>query len=287
MKLPTLRKTFTERSVWLISLAVVCVAMVFGGCQEEDGQTGAVEGEQGLLITPEFRVEGLDEIRGELLLEDLYLGIGEIRLEPLDEGHEGLVYVTRASFSLHFDLSEDEWTARGDQIVLPHPGEYLISITLEPVSATDSPTVRHSMRLNGLMARVNSGLDPTDKTAAGEPVPLPWRVLNEGDGEASGAPISWIPWTYSTERTSFVTLNDVHFSDESDQTLVISFDLSSWVAEVFAPINTAIEAHSLTHLEEGESSSGLDSPAIDVSETIDDRGDSFDEVTASSEAYVR
>jgi hypothetical protein len=276
----------TSRST-IAKIAFVGMTLsVLAGCQEEGGQPGGLAISESLLVTPEFRVEGLDDIRGEFLLQDLYLGIGEIRLEPLDKGKDGLAYVTRSSFPLHIDFNEGE-AVIGEKIALPHPGEYLISITIEPVERDDSPIGSNSMRLDGLMAKFEKTTGTEGTKAAGEPVPLPWKVLNEGGEDSNAGPIHWVPWTYASAKDSFVTLNDVHFSSTKSQTLVISFDLKDWLNEAFLPINDAVDHHFLMGVEERSNETEFEPIAVDVTDAIDGLGEGGGDLTSKSEAYVR
>ncbi len=289
MKHPIRNRTSKVRLLWVI-LMTALLSLSAVACEEEVQEVGGAEdsAQNSLLVTPEFRIEGLEKVRGELLLQDLYLSVGEIRLEPLDPEHEGLVYVTRASFSLHFDLLRGEWVVSGAPIALPHPGKYLISITLESIDGAESGAGldSKSMVLHGLMARTRgqNAVD-TDKTSAGEPVPLPWRVMGGGDESEGAAPIAWVPWTYSSARTSFMILNDVNFMDEEDQRLVITFDISEWVEEAIAPIADAVKAYDLEEIDADRST--LDMDSVDVSDTVDRVGDGLEDFTESSEASVQ
>lgn len=296
MKLQHRTHSRPRHLVWLLAalLLALCAPMV--GCLDEgegDGGGSETGHHEMLLVTPEFHVEGLDDLRHDVLLRDLYLGVGEIRLEPLDEGYEGLVYVTRTPMVLHFDLDHDGVTIKGEPVTLPHAGEYLISIGLEPLGVTSGDEASQvlsgkSMRIDGMMARYST---PTseDKTAAGEPVPLPWRVLGEED-EASPAeaPVNWVPWTYSSSQASFVTLNDVHFTEDVEQTLIIAFDLSAWLDGVLAPLDEVVDARGQEVKPNPRAQADFDANAIDVSDALNSMNkDGLDDLAGRGEAYVR
>lgn len=276
--------------------ALACVmlaALVWSSCSDEssgDGD-GAVEAGLALEIMPEFRVVGVENIRDEVFLQDLFLGIGEVRLEPLEEAYQGLVYATSVPMRLHFDLASGQWTVAGPRVMLPHSGEFRVSIRFQPVDVEHEDASRavtsSSMRVDGLMARVDGVPDVTEKTAAGEPVPLPWRPGKDGD--AKSAPVVWVPWTYSSQAMNIVTLNDVSFNDEREQRLVIAFDLAAWLEDAFRPINETIG--SAVEARDGESQDMRPAPntgfnPVDVSDPVNRMNDSFNNVDFGGEAYV-
>ncbi len=269
--------------LWVCMLLLLAVAAPMVGCQqdEDNGSSEGTTAEQ-LLITPEFRIDGLDELRDELYLEDLLMGVGSVSLEPLDEEYEGLVYVTRMPMLLHFDLSSGETEVIGEQLTLPHPGNYHVSIKLEPYDGEGETLVGQSMRINGRLARIDGIPDTKETAAAGEPVPLPWQP--DGSGDSKTAPVSWVPWTYGTSTTTQFSLNDVHFTGERTQKLVIAFDLSTWLDDAFRPINETVKnAPSVEEDAIGEEMDADFSP-VDVTGAIDDAG--LNELRVSSEAYV-
>jgi len=271
---------------WLTTALMVCGLVLAVGCTADDVATDpAAEG--GLTVTPEFRVMGLDAAGDEVYLQDLFLGVGEIRLEPLGDA-DGVIYVTRAPLFLHFDLAAGEWDLQGTPLTLPHGGEYLISIRLEPLGSNVSEeSCAHSVRMNGLLARQAASDGVVGVNSADEPMPVPWRLHGEGsDGPRMDKRVDWVAWTYATERPLAVLLNDVQFSDsEEEQSLVITFDLSGWLEEAFQPIQVAVEATEGEALEP-TGDRGTRVEAVDVSEDLDDFGAGVEELSGFSEARV-
>ena len=80
---------------------------------------------------------------------------------------------------LRFDLATGERVMEGAPISLPHDGEFLISVRLEPIDDGGELDGK-SLKLNGLLAKPSEGAggsgEPTD-----EPMPLPWRTENGED----------------------------------------------------------------------------------------------------------
>lgn len=281
------------RSAWLgATLAALCLTApwVLTGCGAEEGE--ALEVSEGALqVTPLFRVTGLSGAE-EIFLQDLYLGVGEVRLEPLGDVDE-VVYVTRTPMHLHFDLAAGEWVLEGAPLTLPHGGDYLVSVSLEPVEGVDAP---HSVQINGLFARKGEAAGPLHVPTADEPMPVPWRDPTDA-GEVGCAPTSrrveWVPWTYTTQRPMDVMLNDVQFVEEADeQSLVITFDLQEWLEEAFRPLRTAVETSEGEKLGEPPSDDGPgETPServepLDVTTALDTLGAGLDSLEGRSEARV-
>lgn len=274
-------------------LCVMLAALVWSSCSGDTSGGGeeTVEAGVALEITPEFRVTGVENIRDEVFLQDVFLGIGEVRLEPLEEDYQGLVYATSVPMRLHFDLSAEQWTVAGPQVMLPHSGEFRVSIRFQPVEVEHEDANREmttsSMRVDGMMARVTGVPDVSEKAAAGEPVPLPWRPGKDGD--AKSAPVVWVPWTYSSQAMNIVTLNDVSFNNERKQKLVIAFDVATWLEDAFRPINETIG--SAVEAREGDSQDMRPAPntdfnPVDVSDPVNRMNDNFNDVGFGGEAYV-
>lgn len=277
------REASRRAAVWLVVGLFALGVMFAAGCSADETASG--EGaDGGLTVTPEFRVMGLDAAGEEVYVQDLFLGVAEIRLEPLGEVDE-VVYVTRSPLFLHFDLAAGEWELEGTPLTLPHGGEYLISIRLEPGEGGSEQS--HSVRMNGLLARQSVAGGVVDVNSSDEPMPVPWRL--HGDTEEStrmDKRVDWVAWTYASERPVSVVLNDVQFSDVlEEQSLVITFDLSGWLAEAFRPIQVAVEATEGEAFDPGRDR-GAAVEAVDVSKDLDEFGAGVEELSGFSEARV-
>lgn len=268
---------FAVRSA-VVAAAIVLMSVAFG-CGEETA-ADPVEDDSSVLITPEIRIAGLDQLDDGVYLEDLYLGIGEIRLEPVDDPM-GVVYVTREPLFLHFDLGAGQWALSGEPMLLPQGGQYMVTLHMGAVD--DGQT---TMRVDGLMA------DPGDdhgflSANAIEPTPLPMRTVQgglHGRTDAEQPRVAWVPWTYSTSRKVNVALNDVIF--ESDQTLVINFDVSAWIGDVIEPISAEVSSQ----VEARGTLPGVDgwpegAAALDVSKIVDASEGGLEHLDVWSEAF--
>jgi hypothetical protein len=237
----------------------------------------------GLVITPEFAITGVEDIADDVFLQELYLGVGQIELEPLDHAQD-VVYVTREPVFLLFNVAEGELQVAGDQITLPHAGAYKVSIRLEPVDVNNhdlSHLTGTSMQVNGLVAQFNAP-DGRGFVASGEPTPLP---LRESAESRVGGPVQWVPWTYRSQRSALVQLDEVRFDSLDEQRLVITFDLRSWLTDAIAPITQAvIEGSAGEELEQGNDQQQDIGNRVDVSDNVDGRGTGIEELTGSIHA---
>lgn len=274
-----------------------------GGCADEGPERLDAE-EQALHITPRVEITGLQELDPAIFLQDLYMGVGEIRLEPLSDDLDEIVYVTRTPLFFHFDLASGQYTLEGAPITLPHGGEYMISIHLEPIKdgLEDEGWFGKSIRIDGLIAHTSTSDDDDNErgnsSKSNEPMPLPW--LTDGEDPNPGIKTTeWVPWTFYTHGTADLTLNTVRFSDTSDQSLVISIDMLHWLDDVIVPITAAAVDE---HIEDQEAINGEGgspggnaqgaandphSAPIDITETLEAQGLDLEELGAYSSVAAR
>ncbi len=277
--------SFLTHNLRTLSIGALVVALVgVLGCADEEApieEPIAVQEAPIVQVVPEFRLDGLDGLQKELLVQDVYLGVGEIRLEPLGEQSNEVVYVTREPLFLHFDTTSDEVSIRGRELMLPHGGDFLISIRLEPLNSKKHefrPVDGSSVRVNGIIAHEDKDkkISFNDLVATGEPTPLPMRngpyTVAKQDEEKEG-PIDWVPWTFVTSNVATVMLNDVHFEQDNDsaQKLVISFDMSRWLNDFAAPISAAVEASRDHDMSQHLPQSQQGGEPLDVSESVQDK----------------
>ncbi len=273
---------FTRMVSALFAASLVMAAMV--GCADDKERVPADSSaiEAGLVVTPEFAISGVGELPDDVFIEDLFLGIGQIELEPLD-GDRDIVYVSRDSVFLAFDVGSGQLSVVGEPMTLPHAGNFQISIPLQPVNVLSGEWTDlsgTSMQINGLVAEFAPITGGPGLVSSGEPTPLP---LREGGAER---PVRWVQWTYRSERSVMVRLDDVHFDDVAEQRLRITFDLSSWLDDAIAPITQTVIEQSVDgdadHDVERESDDA--ESRIDVSDDVDERGTGIEELTGSTEA---
>jgi hypothetical protein len=248
---------------------------LLAGCAEEPAQTQDDSPQQesvsqGVVVTPEFRLEGLDALGEGVSLQHVCMGIGEIRLEPLGDQAEDLIYITRSAIMLDFDVATGEVSVVGSPIVLPHDGDFMISIRIEPIGELDRLGDR-SVRIDGLMAR-SAAYALGDLHATGEPTPLPMKDGTQLNDKLD-VPVKWVPWTYSTQEVGLVLLNNVEFKNTDTQRLLIRFDLSDWLEDAMAPITAAVDDTVLAEEQQQQSDGSMSRSErldpVDVSERVE------------------
>lgn len=281
-------------SSWIGAALVAVLGLSLWGCQEETTSEEQTQSElQPITIVPEFRLEGLGTLGEGFVLDEVSLGVGEIRLEPLGDplgnGADEAIYVTRSAFALRFDVSSGEAKVVGEPILLPHGGDFMISIRIEPAEALVRDAEEDesaSVRIDGMMARyINPNL--TDLHATGDPTPLPMKGGAAQDPESLVPPVRWVPWTWSTQEVGLVVLNDVHFSDDPEQKLLLRVDLDNWLQEAVAPITAAVEAASTASTPSNEGRPDRRREPVNVNERVErSLGSGFDQLTQEFAAEV-
>lgn len=253
---------------WLVLSLALLVGCAEEPQQEEPAQAQEEVVNQRVVVTPEFRLEGLDALGEGVSLQHVCMGVGEIRLEPLGDQAEDLIYITRSAIFLDFDVATGEVSMVGSPIVLPHSGEFMISIRIEPIGEQDRLGDK-SVRIDGLMAR-SAAYALGDLHATGEPTPLPMKEGHDLNDKLD-VPVKWVPWTYSTHEVGLVLLNNVEFKNSDTQRLLIRFDLSDWLEDAMAPITAAVD--DIVLAEEGHQGDSMDRgerlDPVDVTERVE------------------
>lgn len=219
---------------------------------------------QAVVVTPEFKLVGAEEVPEHLFLTQLGLLVSEIRLTPMASTSSGVAYSTAEPIELSFDVAEGQFVQTGKAVTLPDAGRYVVSIRLEPMVQGDQEL--GSLSVEGFVASETSDVS---KNSDGTPLPLPFDEKPEGDGltDAADAPLAWTPFTYNSRRTVFYTLNQVDL-EEGDQYLEFSFDLRDWANGVATHISKAVKTSPATGEDGG----------VDVTRQIESLGQGVDAI---------
>lgn len=230
------------------------MAGVFGCGDVEVGtlansESPSEEVSQTAKVTPEFAIRGLDEVPEEMMLEELGLSIGEIRLEPA-RGDEGFVYATSKPFSMTFDLADGEDVLRGETVEFPETGRFLVSIRLEPREEEEiqdlddmlyagSLGIRGQVRSDYVVSQTEEEerrelLEDEDEEYDGNPLPLPAERPSYDED-------MWKPFTLTSNRVVAYTFSDVELTP-GEQALTFEFDLQDWAHDAAAPIVDAVHS---------------------------------------------
>ena len=258
-------RIFVVIAIFMAIFALACSEEAIVLELEEVDADSDVASEGSALITPEFRLSGLDGMPWELNIEKLGLAISEIRLEPVD-GEAGIAYSTSQPFYLHFDLAAGEHAIQRKAVELPETGHFLISVRLEPLDeADDDAYLGGSLEMAG---RILSEVAKTDDESTendgeqesggeendGDPIPLPFELyhsMENGD---------WTPFKYTSDRVVFYTFTDVELV-AGEQVLIFDFNLRDWANGAVAPL--------LDNVERSLAETNLDQEIIDITQDFD------------------
>lgn len=233
-----------------VFITLFCAGFGLAGCGEAtDSQNDpASRRAQPVSLTPEFSVVGADANDDVIRFGEMNLSISEIRLEPLEQDDErSPAFSTRRPVQLHFDMIEEETPRVVDQIDVPNPGRYLVSVRLEPLTRVErnlygivTETNYPSLSVQGFIAAesVEVQKDLKDEQADGSPVPMPF---DEMQADCAGGPCDgWMPFKFDSRRASFLTLNEIEVQRNSDL-LAFEFDVSRWAEDLVEPIRAVVE----------------------------------------------
>ncbi len=227
------------------------LAMVSWACVEEAPRDVELEApgpqaelSQASVVTPEFRISGLDGLPESLVVDRLGLSISAIRLEPLDPS-SGLVYSTSEPIDLVFELDRGGTSVERPSVVVPETGRFLVSVRLEPQEAPNSEVARYarlaqepsSLSIEGWVRSTPASgrMVDTDDDSDGNPVPMPFDKLSIRQDSST-----WTPFRYASQSVIYFTFDEVEFVD-GEQFLTFDFDLSEWSAQVLEPLVSSVE----------------------------------------------
>jgi hypothetical protein len=270
---------FNAENTRSIVIVALCLVVVAWGCGEEAivleleevSADSEVSSEKSAIITPEFQLSGLEGVPFDLTIDELGLGISEIRLEPVN-GDGGIAYSTSQPFHLHFDLAGGELAVQRGAVELPETGHFLISVRLEPLDEVDDGDYLGGSL--GMAGRIRSdGAAFSDESANGEeasngsgesesggeehdsdPIPLPFDLyhsLERGD---------WTPFKFTSDQVVFYTFSDVELV-AGGQVLTFDFNLRDWATGAVAPL--------LDNVEKSLADPDLDQEIIDITQDFD------------------
>ncbi|PJB35441.1 MAG: hypothetical protein CO108_25725 [Deltaproteobacteria bacterium CG_4_9_14_3_um_filter_63_12] len=239
-----LKLNHAKRVLLLLALGLLAVALL--GCVEGDPDTNTdVETRESFIVTPVISISE-HSTQSNVMIREVFLGVGSVILEPLDDMHEPMLS-NRSATPLLFDLRhEPEQSIELPGLTLAHPGRYLLSISIEPmVSGPNQLTAAlgaQSLALRGDYYKVNPNTDPVVT-----PEPVPWRDPNaykfsKTPDMFEQGQISRYPFEYESARTGFIRLGEVELTADSTS-IVVSISLESWLADALAPVLADFVTH--------------------------------------------
>ena len=192
--------------------------------------------EQGITVRTTFNVEGLDA-ESAVEVDSLFLNVGAIFLEPIDEDRNSYTFANREPFELDFALNDGVASLSGPEMQLPFGGDFAVAVQLEPAGGEgpekDFVADRLSLSVEGSWTHIMhvGGLD------ASEPSPLPWREAEETDAKALDdiVLLESVPFAYQSDRAARIYLDDVSLADDGSYELVMTVRLGDWVYDTVIP----------------------------------------------------
>lgn len=268
-----------------LTAALACSALVAlaVGCAEAP-QPEPVVDEQPTTFEVTTTIE-LDQsnLRDALRLDRVYLGIGSVLLEPLDDLDAPLVS-NRQPTALRYEL-HGTWdgTADAAPLELERPGRYLISLAVQPVDddlwKEDAPSFESVMNESDSI-RMDGHYFSVTGPDVSSPEPVPWRTRTLSLSTSYDVPdmfesgrVRDYPFTYRSSRTGYIRVGEVYLGAEQNH-IQIRVNLEGWLDTALSP--TLAEAVS--------SPSASTATQLDVSTRLEASGLGLERLFRFSEA---
>lgn len=226
----------TKRRTWLpVTLLAVALA---GGCADDvvsapssspadSADNGGSKVEQGLTVQTRFEIVGWDDAASVLDVERLYLNVGAIFLEPVEDG-AAASFANREPFALEFRPEDGVVSELGPEMILPHGGTFAVSVQLEPASAVDPDKDADDEAASVVVdGRWSPGTPSnTSDERRFEPSPLPC-IPKEADTR--------VPFTYSSDAVARFQVEEITLEGDGVYELVVTLRVGGWLDETVVP----------------------------------------------------
>jgi hypothetical protein len=287
----------------LCALLIAASLCALGCAAVDDDPTAGADQEASFALSPTITVRAS---RPDIQLDRLFIGVGNIFLEPIDAPGASLISAAN-SLPLTFTLDETGTaTLRLPEVPIAHAGRYLVSIAVEPLLVPDladwpspilesAPKDGFSIMIQGLLMHELSQPSSDGDTRKDEPEPLPWRLkglpdILSSDLSPDPAPsVECIPFEYQSDRTGFMRLGEVKLSAERSE-LIINIDLGYWIDAAVVPIIEDINAQTVPSPPGDKPSSSdehADGDLVDLSDYNSLQGLGIEHVLGTTRAEAR
>lgn len=232
--------TTSPRACLLSLLAVM--ALCAASCSETL-EPPADEHQETVSFAVTTRIElDTSHVRDTVQIDSVYLGIGSVLLEPLDD-LEAPLLATRSAVPVHY-TADGTFTgvADAEPIEGVAPGRYLVSLAVQPIRTpmwSDSASLsRESMRETESVAMDGRYFVVMAPPEVSSPEPLPWRprmlASSQWDVFEFGR-VREIPFTYRTTRTGYIRVGEIQLSEELNH-IELRIDLEAWLDQALTPV---------------------------------------------------
>jgi hypothetical protein len=290
-----------------VTLLLAACLLAASGCAPFDDAPPEDTQAAAFALSPSI---SLHAARPDIQLDRVFMGVGNIFLEPLDVTASPLV-AAASSMPLTFILdAQGAATIHLPEVALSHAGRYLVSIAIEPLAVpadadwpapvlASAPKNGFSLMIQGLVMHTLTAPGSDGDHRKDEPEPLPWRINTPKDNQqhnldatspyALAPTVECIPFEYQSDRTGFIRLGEVKLSPERSA-LHINIDLGAWIDAAVIPIIADINTQSASALGKtpapGSDRNGLHD-LVDLSEFQQLQGLGIEQVFGKTRAEAR
>jgi hypothetical protein len=175
-----------------------------------------------------FVLSGMDEVESDLMLDELFVNVGSLVLEP--SVGDGVAFASREPFELDFDVAQGQVDLQGPDLQLPYGGEFFVSVQLEP-GATEVSADKAAGDTGSLVARghyyVEADVD------ADEPSPLPWEPKGM---QRSRSFAQYVDFVYQSNSVVRIQLGEVNLTASGDYELLLDVRVGAWLEDDVFPL---------------------------------------------------
>ena len=219
-----------------VSVLIAATAL-FAGCAEVpqtagfttsgDGTVSGSVSQNAVTVQTRFVLSGMDEVQSELMLDELFVNVGSLVLDPSDG--DGIAFASREPFELQFDVARGEIDLRGPDLELPYGGDFFVSVQLEPGAVEVDANKDHEEE-GSLVARGHYYVEADIN--ADEPSPLPWEPKGM---QRSRSLTQHVDFVYRSDSVARIQLGEVSLTESGDYELLLDVRVASWLEQDVFP----------------------------------------------------
>lgn len=181
---------------------------------------------QGVTVQTRFALSGLENVQSEVMLDQLFVNVGSVVLDPTDGG---IAFTSGEPFGLSFDVARGTTILDGPALELPYGGDFFVSVQLEP-GAVQLSDDKADDSDGSLVARGH--YYATADIQADEPSPLPWEPKGR---EWSRNLTEHVDFVYESHSVARIQLGEVRLTGTGDYELMLDVRVGSWLEEDVFP----------------------------------------------------
>ncbi len=176
---------------------------------------------QAVTVQTRFVLSGHDNVESELMLDQLFVNVGSLVLDPADG--ESIAFASRDPFELNFDVARGDVDLMGPELQLPYGGDFFVSVQLEP-TATEIDSDKADDDEGSLVARGHYWFDVD--VVADEPSPLPWEPKGSRRSHNLTQHVDFI---YQSNSVARIQLGEVSLTDSGEYELLLNVRVDDWL----------------------------------------------------------